>query len=136
MIVQPTTDPAEGPTLVRMASIPHGTTIVAQGTSSTTSGKPTIPTVDITPFGMAFQITDDHIATFATGESTWDGLADALIDKYEGIATRIVLYNALGNHERFERYGEVAQRISTRRPSGPAHTARLNVSQPSTPPTR
>ena len=63
--------------------------------------------------GMASQITDDHIATFAT-ESTWDGLAEALIDKYEGIASRIVLYNALGNHERFERYGEVVRLISTR----------------------
>jgi hypothetical protein len=40
-------------------------------------------------------------------------LADALIDKYEGIATHIVLYNALGDSERFERYGAVAQRIST-----------------------
>ena len=45
---------------------------------------------------MAAQITDEHIATFAT-ESTWDGLADALIEKYGGIATRIVLYNALGD---------------------------------------
>jgi probable F420-dependent oxidoreductase len=62
--------------------------------------------------GMAAQITDEHIATFAT-ESTWDGLADALVEKYEGIATRIVLYNALGDHERFERYGAVAQHIST-----------------------
>ena len=62
--------------------------------------------------GMAAQITDEHIATFAT-ESTWDGLADALIERYEGIATRIVLYNALGDHERFERYGDVARRIST-----------------------
>jgi probable F420-dependent oxidoreductase len=61
--------------------------------------------------GMAAQITDDHIATFAT-ESTWDGLADALIEKYEGIATRIVLYNAVGDQERFERYGAVARRIS------------------------
>lgn len=63
--------------------------------------------------GMASQISDDHIATFAT-ESTWDGLADALVDKYDGIATRIVLYNALADPERFERYGEVARRISTR----------------------
>ncbi len=31
--------------------------------------------------GMATQITDEHIAAFAT-ESTWDGLADALIEKY------------------------------------------------------
>jgi hypothetical protein len=61
--------------------------------------------------GMAAQITDEHIATFAT-ESTWDGLADALAAKYNGIASRIVLYNALGDEERFERYGAVAQRLS------------------------
>ncbi len=63
--------------------------------------------------GMAAQITDDHITAFAT-ESTWDGLADALADKYQGLATRIVLYNALSDPARVERYGEVAQRLSTR----------------------
>jgi probable F420-dependent oxidoreductase len=61
--------------------------------------------------GMAAQITDEHIATFAT-ESTWDDLADTLIEKYEGVATRIVLYNALADPERFQRYGEVARRMS------------------------
>jgi len=50
MAVPSTTEPAEGATLVRMGSIPHGTTITAQGTSSTAPGKPTIPQVDITPF--------------------------------------------------------------------------------------
>ncbi len=61
--------------------------------------------------GMAAEITDDHIAVFAT-ESTWDGLADALLAKYQGVASRLVLYNALGDADRFERYGQVAQRIS------------------------
>ena len=61
--------------------------------------------------GMAAQITDEHIATFAT-ESTWDGLADALTEKYAAVATRVVLYNALGDPERIERYGAVARRIS------------------------
>ena len=60
--------------------------------------------------GMIAQVSDEHIARFAT-ESTWDGLSDALAEKYDGIATRIVLYNALGNRERFERYGEVARRL-------------------------
>ena len=50
VIVPSTTDPAEGVTLARMASIPHGTTILAQGTSTTFSGPPNIPRVDITPF--------------------------------------------------------------------------------------
>jgi hypothetical protein len=50
MAVPKTTDPAEEPTVVRMASIPHGTTIEAQGTFSTANGKPDIKAVDITPF--------------------------------------------------------------------------------------
>jgi hypothetical protein len=50
IIVPETTIPKEGITLARMASIPHGTTINAQGTSSTINGKPTIGTVNITPF--------------------------------------------------------------------------------------
>jgi hypothetical protein len=50
MAVPATTDPAEGSTVLRMASIPHGTTIAAQGTSSTVNGKPDIAPVDITPF--------------------------------------------------------------------------------------
>jgi hypothetical protein len=50
MAVPSTVDPAEGQTYTRMASIPHGTTINAQGTAKTISGPPTIPTVDITPF--------------------------------------------------------------------------------------
>ena len=50
MAVPSTTAPAEPPTLVRMGSIPHGTTIEAQGTSTVTNGPPNIPAVDITPF--------------------------------------------------------------------------------------
>lgn len=50
MAIPATTKPAEGPTVARMASIPHGTTIEAQGTSSTVNGKPNIAAVDITPF--------------------------------------------------------------------------------------
>jgi hypothetical protein len=50
MAVPPTKVPAEGATLVRMGSIPHGTTICAEGTSKTFSGAPKIPAVSITPF--------------------------------------------------------------------------------------
>jgi hypothetical protein len=48
--VPATTVPKEGATIARMASIPHGTTIEAQGTSSTAAGGPQIDPVDITPF--------------------------------------------------------------------------------------
>ncbi|MDT5163728.1 MAG: hypothetical protein QOC88_622 [Mycobacterium sp.] len=63
--------------------------------------------------GMAAQVSDEHVAAFAT-ESTWDTLADKLIDKYQRTATRLVLYNAVGDPERFERYGEVAREVSAR----------------------
>src|SRR5579872_3357253 len=48
----PATDvpPQPKATLARMASIPHGTTIEAQGTFLTVNGPPTIEPVDITPF--------------------------------------------------------------------------------------
>jgi hypothetical protein len=64
---------------------------------------------------MAAQITDDHLATFCT-EATWDGLAEALIERYQGIAGRICFYNAMMGrpdvmHERLERFGEVARQI-------------------------
>jgi hypothetical protein len=49
MFVSATTNPSEGPTLMRMASIPHGTTVLAQGVSSTKDGPPDIPKVGITP---------------------------------------------------------------------------------------
>jgi hypothetical protein len=50
MAVPATTAPAEKASVVRMASIPHGTTIEAQGSSAVLTGKPDIPAVDITPF--------------------------------------------------------------------------------------
>jgi hypothetical protein len=54
MRVPETKDPAEGVTLVRMASIPHGTTLNAQGTFRTFSGPPSIPPVSITPSNGRF----------------------------------------------------------------------------------
>jgi hypothetical protein len=50
LAVPATQAPEEGPTFARMASIPHGTTIDAQGTAFTVAGGPQIAAVDITPF--------------------------------------------------------------------------------------
>jgi len=48
--VPATTNPAEPTTVVRMASIPHGTTINAQGTALVVNGGPIINPVSIRPF--------------------------------------------------------------------------------------
>jgi LysM repeat protein len=48
--VPQTEHPQEMPTVVRMASIPHGTTVLAQGIASPSSEGPNIADVNITPF--------------------------------------------------------------------------------------
>jgi LysM repeat protein len=45
-----TENPAERPTVVRIASIPHGTTVLAQGIATPISGLPVITNNDIIPF--------------------------------------------------------------------------------------
>jgi hypothetical protein len=50
--VPKTVNPAEEPTVVRMASIPHGTTILAQGLAAAFAGPPKIADNDITPFAI------------------------------------------------------------------------------------
>jgi hypothetical protein len=49
VVIPSTADPAEPQTVARMASIPHGTTVNAQGTTAMINGPPTIPAVSITP---------------------------------------------------------------------------------------
>jgi hypothetical protein len=62
--VPATTAPKEPPTVVRMASIPHGTAVLAQGKAFTIAGPPVIKDTDIIPF-------------FGTDPSTKGSFADA-----------------------------------------------------------
>jgi hypothetical protein len=63
-----TSDPREGRSVARLASIPHGTTILLQGTARTAAGAPTIPDVSIKPFtiGHSAQTIDFPEQTLAT----------------------------------------------------------------------
>jgi hypothetical protein len=55
LLVPQTSDPPEPHrTVARLACIPHGTTILAQGTAHTRTGGPQIPKVDISPFPIGF----------------------------------------------------------------------------------
>jgi hypothetical protein len=69
--VPATTVPEESATIARMASIPHGTTILAQGISFTVAGGPRIDPVDITPFpignpGQPFKFPSQTVTDTAT----------------------------------------------------------------------
>ena len=50
--VPATSDPQEPRTVSRLASIPHGITILLQGTAHTSAGAPTIPNISIKPFPL------------------------------------------------------------------------------------
>jgi hypothetical protein len=70
--VPATTAPDEPPTVVRMASIPHGTVLLAQGQASVIAGPPVIKPVDIIPFSIGFPETAGsfHDAQLAFPELT------------------------------------------------------------------
>ena len=67
--VPPTTDPEVPSTVVRMASIPHGTTILAQGTFLTAQGAPQIDEKNIIPFEPG-----KNVPTFAEAEAIFTEL--------------------------------------------------------------
>jgi hypothetical protein len=70
--VPPTTNPAEPATVVRMASIPHGTTILAQGTFLTVDKGPQINDNNIIPFPIGTPTPPS--SDFATAAETFTEL--------------------------------------------------------------
>ncbi len=64
--------------------------------------------------GMAAVIDDDLLENFVT-EGTWDGIADTIVAKYGGIATRVVSYftgsDLVRNPDEFERWGALARKV-------------------------
>ena len=83
-----TTNPAVPPTVARLASIPHGTTIVTQGTATTTSTGPTIPNTSIKPFPIGqpaqeIDFPEQTLATatgFRTGGAGLTGITQAMVN--------------------------------------------------------
>jgi hypothetical protein len=60
--VPSTSVPAANATVVRQASVPHGNSLLAQGTAVTLAGGPQIPAVDSTPAGPG--VTPDSLTPF------------------------------------------------------------------------
>ncbi|HWH11793.1 MAG TPA: heme-binding protein [Solirubrobacteraceae bacterium] len=70
--VPKTTNPSEGASVVRMASIPHGTVILAQGSSDVVAGGPQIQDNNIIPFAIGG--TPPANSDFASAEATFTEL--------------------------------------------------------------
>jgi probable F420-dependent oxidoreductase len=65
---------------------------------------------------MAATVTDEMLAVLAL-ETAWDDLADAIVDRYDGVADRVVCYFATASWERNpeirERWAEVARAVTS-----------------------
>jgi len=65
--------------------------------------------------GMAAVIDDDLLEQFTT-TGTWDDMADEIVAKYGGMATRVVSYftgsDVVSDPEAFERWGELARQVT------------------------
>jgi len=90
-----TTNPTVPATVARLASIPHGTTIVAQGLASTVAAGPVVPTVTITPFaignpGAPVTFPEQTLATstaFRTSGVGLTGVTQPMLDNPNSVLT-------------------------------------------------
>jgi hypothetical protein len=118
--VPPTTDPQEGQEVARMASIPHGATVLAQGTSFEINGPPVIAPVDITPFQGATHF------PFASQTATSHGSARIPQDLTSFIAAGTITQAMLTDPNTVLRNAIVGQHIT--------HTTVITIStSPATP---
>jgi hypothetical protein len=93
--IPPTTDPQEPATIARLASIPHGTTILIQGTATTAAGGPSIPGVSLTPFNIGFphqtvDFDEQHLnrnTLFRTSGVGLTGITQAILDNPNSVLT-------------------------------------------------
>jgi hypothetical protein len=91
-----TTDPKEPATIARLASIPHGTTILLQGTATTGAGGPSITAASLTPFsiGNRHQTVDfdeQHLnrnTQFRTSGVGLTGITQAMLNNPNSVLTK------------------------------------------------
>ena len=79
-----TDDPPVPPSVARLASIPHGTTIVAQGMATSTDEAPNIPSASITPGGPDgspfFEQDLENTTLFRTSGVGLTGVVQGMLD--------------------------------------------------------
>jgi hypothetical protein len=86
--VPKTSDPSVPATVIRLASIPHGTTALVQGTASTAATGPSIPGIGIKPFtinkpGQTVDFPEQQLnqqTKFRTAGAGLTGVTQAMVD--------------------------------------------------------
>lgn len=96
--VPATTNPGVSATIARLASIPHGATILAQGLASEAAGAPTIPVINLNPFpignpGAATPFPEQNLATqtpFRTSGQGLNGITQAMVNDPNSLLRAVV----------------------------------------------
>jgi hypothetical protein len=94
--VPATADPHEPTTIGRLASIPHGTTILIQGTATTAAGGPSIGAASLTPFSIGnrkqtVDFPEQHLnqtTQFRTSGVGLTGITQAMLDNPNSVLTK------------------------------------------------
>jgi hypothetical protein len=89
------TNPKEPAAVARLASIPHGTTILIQGTAKTAAGGPSIPDVSLTPFNIGHRdepidFPEQHLkdtTPFRTSGPGLTGITQAMLNNPNKVLT-------------------------------------------------
>lgn len=103
--VPATSNPPEPHTVVRMASIPHGTTVLAQGVATLDSAAPPIPDINIKPFpigspGKPIDFPEETLANatvFRSPANEIVGITQAMVDNPNSILTAAIAGQRITN---------------------------------------
>lgn len=93
--VPATTDPPVSASVARLASIPHGTTVLAQGVASQGDSGPVIPAINLNPFPIgspaeASTFPEQNLQTqtnFRTGAPGINGIEQPMVDNPNSVLT-------------------------------------------------
>src|SRR5262249_21726565 len=87
-------------------NIPHGTSLVAQGTATVVSGPPVFPSVDITPFFIGNPAAKNHFpsqtlsipSTFRSPDSDIVGITQAMVDNPNSVLQHALAGKVITSH--------------------------------------
>jgi hypothetical protein len=88
-----TTNPAVSASVARLASVPHGVTVLLQGLASSSTGPPSIPATNLNPFsinnpGSAAAFPEQNLGTSTQFRSAGPGIDQEMIDNPNIVLTR------------------------------------------------
>ena len=132
--VPATTNPAEVASVARLANIPHGTALLAQGTPHAVGGAPTFAPIDITPFTIG-QPTDtfafvsqvlSNASNRRSAPADIAGITQAMVNDPNSVLRKALAGKTINSHTRIHVTTHMTATTTPNTGSGVADIAFLN----------